>query len=81
MAAGEREKATATSVPTVTRVVARSAAADVRYGSRRTSVTQTLEAPARSASAASSSASRMVTVPGSPTPGVALTAYPQECSV
>src|SRR5439155_7149910 len=72
VAAGERENATATSVLTVTRVVARNAAAELRYGSRRTSVTQTLEAPAFSASAASRSASRIVTVPGSPTPGLAL---------
>ena len=32
-------------MPTVTRVVARNAAAEVRNGSRRTSATQTLEAP------------------------------------
>src|SRR5436309_6614349 len=69
--AGERENATATSIPTVTRSVARSAAAAMRYGSRRTSAIQTPEAPACSASAASRSASRIVTVPGRPTPGLA----------
>src|SRR5438552_6775936 len=73
VAVGVRANATATSIPTVTVVVARRAAAETRYGSRRRSVTHKPDAPATSASAASRSASRIVTFAGSPIAGRRLT--------
>src|SRR6266511_2904546 len=69
VAGGVRANATATWIPTVTLFVARSAAALTRYGSRRSSVTHTPDAPAASASAAKRSASAIVVFAGSPTPG------------
>src|SRR5690348_1706775 len=66
---GDRAKATATLVPTSMRSVAWTAAADSRYGSRRTSRNQTASQPAASARAASRAASRGRIAPGSVTPG------------
>src|SRR5215472_7371591 len=70
VAVGERAKATATLVPTSTRSVAWTAAAASRYGSRRTSRTQTASQPAASAAAARRAASLGRTEPGRVTPSL-----------
>src|SRR5256886_9815931 len=64
VAVGERAKATATLVPTWRRLVGWIAAAASRYGSRRTSRTQTASQPAASARSARRAASAGWTAPG-----------------